>query len=72
MLELENKKVNETLKELSACVQSISVVMADFATEITFLSSHVASQGRPRSSYEDDILNRYLSNIDDDDDGYLN
>lgn len=71
LLEAENKKSVAAIQELSTCVQSISILMSELATDVSVLANSVNSIiKQSQSSFEDDIFKRYLN--DDDDDGYLN
>ena len=71
LLEKENEKSAETVKELSSCIQSMSILLADLAADVSVLAASLNSIiKQSQSSYEDDIFKRYLK--DDDDDGYLN
>ena len=71
LLELENKKVEETIQDLSSVVRTMSFVITDLAAEVTLISEHFNSS-TSASSRDEDIFNRYLMGSDDDDDGYLN
>lgn len=71
LLEEENKRAEAAVQELTSCIKSMSYVLADLASEVSVHAAYLQGS-TTRSSYEDDILTRYLKDSDDDDDGYLN
>ena len=70
LLEEENKKSSVVIDDLSRCIQTFSILMTDIAQDVTILSTLVKELTGKQSSYNDDIISRYLD--PDDDDGYLN
>jgi hypothetical protein len=72
LLEEENKKSTEAIKELSECIQTITLMTADLAGDVALLGSFIDSLAKSTTP-EDDIVNKYLFSSDDDDGGgYLN
>ena len=70
LLEEENQKSAASIKELSSCIRSLSLIIAEMSADMSSLTHYVSSL--TSRTQEDDIISRYLTNLDDDDDGYLN
>ena len=73
LLEEENKKSAEAIQELAGCVRNISLILAEFSTDVVTMKSFLSEITRTIAATDTDILTKYsLSSDDDDGGGYLN
>ena len=72
LLEEENKKSEAVIQELTSCVRSMSIVMADMSTDVAAFKSFLMQLTQEVQS-SDEIFSKYMITPDDDEGGgYLN
>ena len=73
LLEEENKKSEAVIQELTTCVRSMSLILADMSADVAAFKSFLVQLSQEAQS-SDEIFSKYMMSSDDDDNGggYLN